>query len=124
MDASVQNQERVPENLNKLLAVAVRSIQWSYAIFWSLSSRQQGYIFVSFYSSFIFFAFYNLVYHSTLWILNLMSISQLGFFEKVVSCFANGDSSSFEWITLFFSLFIVVSFFSSKWYKCYLGSRY
>lgn len=32
----------VPENLTKQLAVAVRSIQWSYAIFWSISSRQQG----------------------------------------------------------------------------------
>ncbi|GAB2271703.1 hypothetical protein Dimus_006536 [Dionaea muscipula] len=38
------NQERVvvPENLRKQLAIAVRSIQWSYAIFWSLSSTQQG----------------------------------------------------------------------------------
>ncbi|GAB4844485.1 hypothetical protein Ancab_037863 [Ancistrocladus abbreviatus] len=36
------DQERVPENLRKQLAVAVRSIQWSYAIFWSLSSTQQG----------------------------------------------------------------------------------
>ncbi|GMI94855.1 GLABRA 3, GLABROUS 3 [Hibiscus trionum] len=33
----------VPENLRKQLAVAVRSIQWSYAIFWSLSATQQGY---------------------------------------------------------------------------------
>lgn len=32
----------VPENLRKQLAVAVRSIQWSYAIFWSLSTTQQG----------------------------------------------------------------------------------
>ncbi|GMI66843.1 GLABRA 3, GLABROUS 3 [Hibiscus trionum] len=32
----------VPENLRKQLAVAVRSIQWSYAIFWSLSATQQG----------------------------------------------------------------------------------
>ncbi|GAB4861740.1 hypothetical protein Ancab_036995 [Ancistrocladus abbreviatus] len=38
----ISNQERVPENLRKQLAVAVRSIQWSYAIFWSLSSTQQG----------------------------------------------------------------------------------
>lgn len=44
----VPNQERVvvmdlvPEKLRKQLAVAVRSIQWSYAIFWSLSSSQQG----------------------------------------------------------------------------------
>ncbi|KAK8711281.1 hypothetical protein V6N13_146566 [Hibiscus sabdariffa] len=32
----------VPENLSKRLAVAVRSVQWSYAIFWSLSATQQG----------------------------------------------------------------------------------
>ncbi|KAG5563250.1 hypothetical protein RHGRI_005863 [Rhododendron griersonianum] len=32
----------VPENLTKQLAVAVRSIQWSYAIFWSISSRHPG----------------------------------------------------------------------------------
>ncbi|WRX10609.1 Transcription factor MYC/MYB N-terminal - like 2 [Theobroma cacao] len=38
----VVNQEGVPENLRKQLAVAVRSIQWSYAIFWSLSATQQG----------------------------------------------------------------------------------
>lgn len=38
----VQNQEKVPENLRKQLAVAVRSVQWSYAIFWSLSSTKQG----------------------------------------------------------------------------------
>ncbi|XP_065859555.1 transcription factor EGL1 [Euphorbia lathyris] len=30
------------ENLRRQLAVAVRSIQWSYAIFWSLSTKQQG----------------------------------------------------------------------------------
>ncbi|CAK7348889.1 unnamed protein product [Dovyalis caffra] len=38
----VQGQQLVPENLRKQLAVAVRSVQWSYAIFWSLSTRQQG----------------------------------------------------------------------------------
>ncbi|KAK9274424.1 hypothetical protein L1049_019239 [Liquidambar formosana] len=38
----VQNQEGVPENLRKQLAVAVRSIQWSYAIFWSLTTTQEG----------------------------------------------------------------------------------
>ncbi|KHG17443.1 Transcription factor GLABRA 3 -like protein [Gossypium arboreum] len=38
----VKNQVGVPENLTKQLAVAVRSIQWSYAIFWSLSATQQG----------------------------------------------------------------------------------
>ncbi|GMI98399.1 GLABRA 3, GLABROUS 3 [Hibiscus trionum] len=32
----------VPENIRKRLAVAVRSIQWSYAIFWSFSATQQG----------------------------------------------------------------------------------
>ncbi|XP_057978295.1 transcription factor EGL1-like isoform X2 [Malania oleifera] len=37
-----QTQEGVPENLRKQLALAVRSIQWSYAIFWSISSRQPG----------------------------------------------------------------------------------
>ncbi|KAL4621939.1 hypothetical protein ACB092_06G263200 [Castanea dentata] len=37
-----QTHEGVPENLRKQLAVAVRSIQWSYAIFWSLSTTQQG----------------------------------------------------------------------------------
>ncbi|KAF5478255.1 hypothetical protein F2P56_004830 [Juglans regia] len=35
-------EERVPKNLTKQLALAVRSIQWSYAIFWSLSARQPG----------------------------------------------------------------------------------
>ncbi|XVF33331.1 hypothetical protein REPUB_Repub17cG0159200 [Reevesia pubescens] len=38
----VINQEGVPENLRKQLAVTVRSIQWSYAIFWSLSDTRQG----------------------------------------------------------------------------------
>nr|APP94122.1 bHLH1 [Litchi chinensis] len=42
MAGVVQNQEGVPENLTKQLAVAVRSIQWSYAIFWSSSTTQQG----------------------------------------------------------------------------------
>ncbi|XP_059642953.1 transcription factor EGL1-like isoform X2 [Cornus florida] len=37
-----QNLKGVPENLRKQLAIAVRSIQWSYAIFWSISSRQPG----------------------------------------------------------------------------------
>uniref|UniRef100_A0A5B7AIY1 Putative myc-like anthocyanin regulatory protein n=1 Tax=Davidia involucrata TaxID=16924 RepID=A0A5B7AIY1_DAVIN len=37
-----QNEEGVAENLRKQLAVAVRSIQWSYAIYWSISSRQPG----------------------------------------------------------------------------------
>ncbi|GKU96855.1 hypothetical protein SLEP1_g10043 [Rubroshorea leprosula] len=38
----VQSQEVDPDTLRKHLAVAVRSIQWSYAIFWSLSKTQQG----------------------------------------------------------------------------------
>ncbi|XP_011036272.1 PREDICTED: transcription factor EGL1-like [Populus euphratica] len=38
----VQGQQVVPDNLRKQLAVAVRSVQWSYAIFWSQSTRQQG----------------------------------------------------------------------------------
>ncbi|KAL5981491.1 endoglucanase 3 [Asimina triloba] len=43
MAAGLQNQEGVPDNqLKKRLAAAVRSVQWSYAIFWSLSTTQQG----------------------------------------------------------------------------------
>lgn len=42
MVTGMQNQEGVSENLRKQLAVAVRSIQWSYAIFWSLSTTQHG----------------------------------------------------------------------------------
>ncbi|KAK4769796.1 hypothetical protein SAY87_030328 [Trapa incisa] len=34
--------EGVPRSMRKQLAVAVRSIQWSYAIFWSPSPTQQG----------------------------------------------------------------------------------
>ncbi|KAF9685830.1 hypothetical protein SADUNF_Sadunf03G0094900 [Salix dunnii] len=37
-----RNQERLTDNLKKQLALAVRSIQWSYAIFWSNSTRQPG----------------------------------------------------------------------------------
>ncbi|KAK6130010.1 hypothetical protein DH2020_036232 [Rehmannia glutinosa] len=37
-----KNQKGVPENLRKQLAFAVRSIQWSYAIFWSISANQSG----------------------------------------------------------------------------------
>lgn len=44
MANGVQSQEGLPGNLSKQLAVAVRSIQWSYAIFWSLSAKQQGYV--------------------------------------------------------------------------------
>ncbi|KAL6556399.1 endoglucanase 3 [Orobanche gracilis] len=36
------NQLEVLKNLRKQLALAVRSIQWSYAVFWSLSSTQSG----------------------------------------------------------------------------------
>lgn len=39
----IQNQKRVPESLKKQLALAVRSIQWSYAIFWTISDTQPGY---------------------------------------------------------------------------------
>ncbi|CAL9030137.1 unnamed protein product [Prunus brigantina] len=42
MATRLQNQDRVPENLRKQLALAVRSIEWSYAIFWSISARQPG----------------------------------------------------------------------------------
>ncbi|GAA0153270.1 DNA-binding transcription factor [Lithospermum erythrorhizon] len=37
-----ENQERVQINLRKQLALAVRSIRWSYAIFWSISSKNPG----------------------------------------------------------------------------------
>ncbi|CAI9784579.1 unnamed protein product [Fraxinus pennsylvanica] len=36
------SQEEVPENLKKQLALAVRSIEWCYAIFWTISSEQPG----------------------------------------------------------------------------------
>ncbi|KAL0408202.1 UNVERIFIED_CONTAM: Transcription factor GLABRA 3 [Sesamum radiatum] len=42
MDTGNQSQKGVPENLRKQLALAVRSIQWSYAIFWSISAKQPG----------------------------------------------------------------------------------
>ncbi|XVE57893.1 hypothetical protein DITRI_Ditri04bG0126800 [Diplodiscus trichospermus] len=42
MATGVQNQKIVPVNLKKQLALAVRNIQWSYAIFWSISARQPG----------------------------------------------------------------------------------
>ncbi|CAH2080171.1 unnamed protein product [Thlaspi arvense] len=44
MDGMVTEQNRisVPENLKKQLAVSVRRIQWSYAIFWSISASQPG----------------------------------------------------------------------------------
>ncbi|XAR55068.1 hypothetical protein NMG60_11030450 [Bertholletia excelsa] len=42
MASKGQNQEGDPANLRKQLAVAIRSIQWSYAIFWSISSAQPG----------------------------------------------------------------------------------
>ncbi|ESQ46820.1 hypothetical protein EUTSA_v10027709mg [Eutrema salsugineum] len=37
-----QNRTSAPENLKKQLAVSVRRIQWSYAIFWSVSASQSG----------------------------------------------------------------------------------
>ncbi|KAL8158984.1 hypothetical protein V2J09_000521 [Rumex salicifolius] len=41
MDIENQNQEKeVQQNLRKQLAVAVRSIQWSYSIFWSISPSE------------------------------------------------------------------------------------
>ncbi|KAG1355059.1 transcription factor GLABRA 3 [Cocos nucifera] len=43
MAAGAQNPAELPEkHLRKQLAAAVRNIQWSYAIFWSISARQQG----------------------------------------------------------------------------------
>ncbi|KAL5753298.1 hypothetical protein ACOSP7_023477 [Xanthoceras sorbifolium] len=42
MAGVVQNQEGVPENLTKQLAVPVRGIRWSYTIFWSSSTTQPG----------------------------------------------------------------------------------
>ncbi|KAF3448573.1 hypothetical protein FNV43_RR09286 [Rhamnella rubrinervis] len=41
MATGLHNRERVPENLKKQLALAVRRIQWSYAIFWSTSTTGQ-----------------------------------------------------------------------------------
>ncbi|PON92081.1 Basic helix-loop-helix transcription factor [Trema orientale] len=42
MASKSQDHEETLEKLRKQLAVAVRSIQWSYAIFWSLSTREKG----------------------------------------------------------------------------------
>ncbi|KAK8710611.1 hypothetical protein V6N13_145925 [Hibiscus sabdariffa] len=42
MASGSQNQERLPMNLRKQLALSVRSIQWSYGIFWSISATQPG----------------------------------------------------------------------------------
>jgi len=43
----IQDEENMPEtdnlSLKKKLGVAVRSVQWSYAIFWAFSTTQQGY---------------------------------------------------------------------------------
>uniref|UniRef100_A0A7C9A2Q3 2-alkenal reductase (NAD(P)(+)) n=1 Tax=Opuntia streptacantha TaxID=393608 RepID=A0A7C9A2Q3_OPUST len=42
----IQDEENMPEtdnlSLKKKLGVAVRSVQWSYAIFWAFSTTQQG----------------------------------------------------------------------------------
>nr|XP_010910264.1 anthocyanin regulatory Lc protein isoform X2 [Elaeis guineensis] len=43
MEAAAGNPEELPKkHLRKQLAAAVRNIQWSYAIFWSISTRHQG----------------------------------------------------------------------------------
>nr|QTO65823.1 GLABRA3-like protein [Aristolochia macrophylla] len=43
MAAGLQNHEEVPEDhFRRKLAASVRSVQWSYAIFWSISAKQQG----------------------------------------------------------------------------------
>ncbi|KAF8027622.1 hypothetical protein BT93_E0512 [Corymbia citriodora subsp. variegata] len=42
MSAGVQNQGTIKEQLKEQLALAVRNIQWSYAIFWSISAAQPG----------------------------------------------------------------------------------
>lgn len=42
MAKGAQNQQGVPENLRRQLAVAVRSVQWSYGIFWAMSTKQEG----------------------------------------------------------------------------------
>ena len=48
MANGLENCDSEPGFLRKQLAVAVKSIQWSYAIFWSPSSRQHGYGFFFF----------------------------------------------------------------------------
>ncbi|XP_042021283.1 transcription factor EGL1-like [Salvia splendens] len=40
--AATADQKGFPDNLGKQLALAVRSTQWSYAIFWSFSAKQSG----------------------------------------------------------------------------------
>ncbi|XP_040990256.1 transcription factor EGL1 isoform X2 [Juglans microcarpa x Juglans regia] len=42
MATALQMEGRMLENLKKQLALAVRNIQWSYGIFWSISARQPG----------------------------------------------------------------------------------
>ncbi|XP_015870213.3 transcription factor EGL1 [Ziziphus jujuba] len=42
MATGLENQDGQPENLKKQLALAVRRIQWSYSIFWSISASQPG----------------------------------------------------------------------------------
>ncbi|KAK8692835.1 hypothetical protein V6N13_070440 [Hibiscus sabdariffa] len=42
MATGFQNQESLPMNLKKQLALAVRNIHWSYGIFWSISASQPG----------------------------------------------------------------------------------
>lgn len=40
--ATLQSKKMVPDNMKKQLALAVRSIHWSYAIFWTDSTTQPG----------------------------------------------------------------------------------
>lgn len=56
----------MPANLKRQLALAVRSIQWSYAIFWSISARQPGYYtsFLSLSLSFLFSFFFPLCFNN------------------------------------------------------------
>ncbi|GER47745.1 basic helix-loop-helix (bHLH) DNA-bindingsuperfamily protein [Striga asiatica] len=42
MGSANGNQNGAQENLRKQLAVAVKGLQWSYAIFWSISDKQPG----------------------------------------------------------------------------------
>lgn len=59
---NLQMEERVPANLKRQLALAVRSIQWTYAIFWSISARQPGYYTSSFLS--FLFSFFPLSFNN------------------------------------------------------------
>lgn len=63
--SELQNQERVPESLNKQLALAVRSIQWTYAIFWTISDTQPGYSKFLLLSVLAYFCSASLLFSST-----------------------------------------------------------